>query len=580
LAGAIGCADPAGPGPGALDDGSRHGELAVYVSDDFSGRSETSYYLRDAVGAEQKLLFDSAPELEPNTAVKIFGVDTADGLRVTSYERLPQPDGRVQATLLGGAPFPARSFAFVLIDTGNGVNTTTDAVDGIMGTNADSIRNYYLGDSYQMQDITTTVFGPFSYPMSTCSNNDAAMLVSTLRPMVTAAAGGATFQHYLWYLGSKNAACPWSGLASVGTAQKPSQDTWYNALTNCVVLVQEPGHNFGMQHSSSLACTGSAFADDPNNCTASEYGDVFDPMGGMGGSCRQMNAWQKSYQGWFGGCNGVRVTNTGTFNLVPYELSCSGVQFLQIQAIRPRTFMRPAAGGGAATNENLAYYYIELRTPLDFDGTLGNRASALAPTVLVHVADDLHSRTEQGVHTFLLDMKPSTASLSDAGLAAGQTFTDPAGGLSITTESLSASGATITVSYSAGSGGPTCLDGTIFAPPGPGTESCSGAPATGAAGVAGAAGTAGATGPGGATGTGGRGGGAMTGVAGTLGSNGVVPAGYGTTMTGCGCKAGAGGAGRGPLALLGLALGATAARRCRRSSKLESGRGRAPRRAR
>jgi MYXO-CTERM domain-containing protein len=548
-----GCAAPGGDGGPAVDDGSRSGQLAVYISDDEGRGSETTYYLRDASGKELKLVFDSAApsELEPNALIKVWGVETADGLQVTSYQRLPPPAEPIRSALIGAPAFAERSFAFVFVDIGGGINTTADAVQGIMETNADSIKNYYLGDSYQMQSITTTVFGPIQYPLTTCANSDTSTLASMLRPMITG-----TFQHYLWYFGSKNAACSWSGLASVGTAQAPSRDTWYNASTNCVVLVQEPGHNFGMQHSSSLACPGASFADDPNGCTASEYGDRFDPMGG---GCRHMNAWQKAYQGWFGGCNGVKVTNTGTFNLVPFELACNGAQFLQVAAPKARTFMRPAAGGGAATTENLAYYYVEVRTPNDFDGTLGNR-SALTPMVLVHVADDLHTRTQRGVHTFLLDMTPATTGtngFSDAGLAVGQTFTDPAGGVSITTQSLSATGAVINVTFAAGSGDPTCLDGTTFAAPGPGIESCNGAGGTGAGGTNG-------------SGTGGRGGsgaGGTTGAAGTSPSSsgeagsGVIPAVNGITG-GCACTA-APGRTSAPIVVLALAFAAGVARRRR-----------------
>ena len=122
-----------------------------------------------------------------------------------------------------------------------------------------------------------------------------------------------------------------------------------------------------------------------------------------------MNAWQKSYQGWLSSCNGVRVTNSGTFNLLPLEMACNGTQFLQIKAPHARPFMRPAAGGGGATTENLDYYYLELRTPVDFDGTLGG--SALSARVLVHMATDLQPRTGKGFHTFLLDMAPSTLQL-------------------------------------------------------------------------------------------------------------------------------------------------------------------------
>jgi hypothetical protein len=535
-----GCTAPGdGASAEAQNDGSRTGVLAVYVADTADGQSQTLYFLRDAEGHEQKLLFDAAPTVAPNDRIKLWGVPSGDALHVTSYVGLPDAVGETPA-LIGATPFAARSFAFVLVDIGGGINTTSAAVQGIMMTNPDSIRNYYLDDSYAMQDIAATVFGPITYTLPDCSNTSTSQLATDLRPMIPG-----TFQHYLWYFGSTNSACDWSGLASLGTPAKPSRDTWYNASTSCVVLVQEPGHNFGMQHSSSLSCPGASFADDPNTCTASEYGDVFDPMGS---SCRHMNAWQKSYQGWLSACNGVKVTSTGTFNLVPFEEQCSGVQFLQIQAPKARTFMRPAGGGGNATTENLAYYYVELRTPNDFDGTLGNR-SALAPTVLIHVADNLRTRTQAGDHTFLLDMTPATTgrtAFSDAGLGVGQTFTDPAGGVSIMVQSLSATGATIVVTSSVNSAAPTCMDGTTFAPPGPTVSSCLGAGGAGGAGgkggSGGSTGTGGAAGSkggsGGSTGAGGAGG-AQGGRGGSTGAGGAAGAKGGSTgATGTGGAAG------------------------------------------
>ena len=212
----------------------------------------------------------------------------------------------------------------------------------------------------------------------------------------------------------------------------------------------------------------------------------------------------------------MRVQSSGTFTLVPFEMACNGAQFLQIKAPKPRPLMRPAAGGGGATNENLDYYYLEARTPVDFDGTLGG--SALTPRVLVHMAADLRGRTERGLHTFLLDMTPSTSSFSDAALPVGVPFTDPAGGLTITVNSVSNAGASITVEYTGGGSGtgPTCMDGTAFTAPGPGMESCSGTVMpTGAAGAGG----------GGRGGAGGGGRGGATGAAGTM----VSPARPGVT---------------------------------------------------
>jgi hypothetical protein len=541
-----GCAAPGDDVTTIADDGSRRGDLAVYISDQPDGTSQTHYFLRDTAGHELRLLFDSQsesqPDLTPNMPLKVWGTVEGDALRVTSFDRVPVETATTQSALIAATPFAPRTFAFILVDIGSGfanvrgpsgttVPVTPDYIMGRMQTDPDSIRNYYMGDSYQTQDIATKVVGPLTYTPNAC---DTSAMAKALRPMVDAQGG--PFNHYLWYYGTMNASCSWSGLASVGTPDQPSKDTWYNASTSCVVLVQEPGHNFGMQHSSSITCgTTAPFADDPNTCTSSEYGDRFDPMGG---GCRHMNAWQKSYQGWFGGCNGVRVTNSGTFNLVPYEPSCNGVQFLQVKAPKTRTYMRPAGGGGNATTENLNFYYLELRTPVDFDGTLGN-SSSLSARVLVHVADDLHTRTQRGVHPFILDMTPATTGSSgqnDAGLAVGQSFSDPAGGLTITNMAMSNSGATIQVTYTAGSGDPTCMDGTPFTAPGPGIESCSGTTAgTGGTtgGTAGTTGTGGTTGRGGAGGTtggrggsGGRGGTAGTigaGTAGTTGAGGTTP---------------------------------------------------------
>ncbi len=537
------------------DDGVLRGELAVYVADSLDGTSETSYYLRDAHGDEQRLYFTGEPALAPGTRVAVRGTPFADGIQVATVDAIGDTTSGaevIRSSLIGGAPYAKRSFALVLIDLGGGVNTTAATAMGRLVGDADSIRNYYLYDSYQMQDIDAQVIGPIKYSLPTCSNTDTRNLATSLRMMVPG-----TFQHYLWYFGQRTSVCDWAGLGSVGTPQSPAKDTWYNGSSSCVVLVQEPGHNFGMQHSSSLRCGSAPLSDNPDSCTVNEYGDPFDPMGG---GCRHMNAWQKSYQGWFGGCNGVKVSSSATFTLMPLEPSCNATQFLQIKAPKARMYNRPAGGGGNASLETFSHYYVELRTPQDFDGTLGNR-TALSPMVLIHVGNDLRSRTQSGLHTFLLDMTPSTAGSSsgfnDAGLAAGQTFSDPAGGLSITATAVSATSATIQVTYTVEGSAPTCLDGSAFTPPGAVTCGTGAGGSTGAAGAGGSTGAAGmAGGRGGAGGTGGTAGGAggtagvgRGGAGGAAGGRGGATGGAGGGAAGAnggagvaGSRAGAGGA--------------------------------------
>ena len=246
---------------------------------------------------------------------------------------------------------------------------TETFVMGRLITDDDSLRNYYLGDSYQMQDISAKVARAVQLPAQQQLRHQ--QLTSTLKPMVDAQVGGPS-QHYLWFFGSQTSSCNWSGLASVGTPQKPSRDTWYNHSVGCVVLVQEPGHNFGMQHSSSLTCGTSNMLRRPEQRLHGER--VRRLVRSDGRRLPPHERLAEELPGLVRGCNGVRVTNSGTFNLLPFEMACNGDAVPADQGAQARPFMRPAAGGGSATTENLDYYYLELRTPVDFDGTLGGSA--------------------------------------------------------------------------------------------------------------------------------------------------------------------------------------------------------------
>ena len=308
----------------------------------------------------------------------------------------PPPLEPVRSALINGTKYPAKRLALILLDIGGGTNLTAEnALREIVGpsTNTDPpLRNYYAEVSYGTEELDGRVFGPFQYAIGNCNTSG---MPTMFREMVNQMGGG-TFNHYLWYIGSRTSACSWSGLGEVGTPAAPQNDTWYNGSSSCVVMIQEPGHNFGMQHSSSMRCGSASFNDTPQgSCTHSEYGDPFDPMGG---GCRHMNAWQKTYNGWLQGCNMVRVRSSGTFTLNPLELACDGAQVLQIPMPKTRMFMR-SGGGGSATNDALTHYYLELRTKRGAD-------MALTTSVHVRVSGDIRGRSSRGLHTWILDMDP------------------------------------------------------------------------------------------------------------------------------------------------------------------------------
>jgi hypothetical protein len=409
----------------------------------------------------------------------------------------------VESTLRLPAPSPPRRIAFVLVDIGGGVNATAaEAIVRLMGppelSSVPPLRDYFVEASYGQQDISAEVFGPLSHPApvdtAACSEYPLT-LAATLRPMVPG-----TFDAYFWYLGSR-ISCGWNGLASLGSRAGPTLDTWYNArLTGCTTLIQEPSHSYGLDHSSSLRCGTSPLTDDLQGCTHSEYGDVYDPVGQ---GCRHINGYQKTYLGWLQGCNVIQVRRSGSFNLLPLELPCDGTQMLQIPMPRPRALAHPDRFG-APSSTDVTHYYLELRTSRGVD-------NGLAPSVQVRVSGGLRPATEPNHHSWLLDMDPATSELD--GLAAGASFTDPAGGLSIRVDALSADGATVVVELAGDGGEPLCLGGMALAAPGPGIESCASSPAQpnrGAGGSVGAAGSGGAGGPAGATGSGGSSGDAGT----------------------------------------------------------------------
>jgi MYXO-CTERM domain-containing protein len=480
---AVGCADPPSaaelepPAPGAL-----RGELVLYTASYDDGTSDEQYFLR--VGGnerdERRLFFTNPSDLAPGGLVDVWATPRGEGLEVTRIEPVKTGSGAIEeiAQKLIGAPAQrARSFAFVLVDVGGGVNLTVEEANRRlfssvppMGNQTASVRQYFNEASYGRQDVTGKVFGPFQFTMTGCGTR---AMATALKPMIEG-----KFDHYLWYMGSRVAACGWSGLASSGTAGRPSVDTWYNASGGCGVLIQEPGHNFGMRHSSGMNCMDGAvpFLDAPSRvCAHSEYGDRFDPMGS--GGCKHMNSFQKSYVGWLGKCNMVEVTTSGTYTLLPIELPCNGIQSLQIAMPKPRPFFRSGGGGGSGDTV-LTHYYIEMRAPIGID-------RQLRPEVQVRVSGDTKLATQRPTHTWFLDMKGPMPT-GQQGLVAGESYTDPdpASPIKFTVETLEARQATVRIEIPGTTpGGPaicvldnTPMMATTLMGPGPGPESCEAAP--------------------------------------------------------------------------------------------------------
>jgi hypothetical protein len=463
LALAAGCSTPETDGSGREADGALRGELVTYVMD-FDDHSETQHLLRLPSGEEKRLIVSGDADLAGGGRVRVWGSDLGDSIAVTRFEREPAPEVEAhRSALIDGKKKPPKRWAFVLVDTGKGVNLTQQAaMDRLFSTtNPKSMKNYYKEISFGLQELDGQVFGPLPYqPASAC---DSSGVAKALRPMVEG-----TFDQYLWYFGTRQQ-CDWAGLAALGTADRPQRDSWYNASSGCVVLAQEPGHNFGMVHSSSLSCTNAGGMKVPfaapgqGTCIHSEYGNIFDPMGG-GNTCYHMDGFQKAYQDWLTGCNVVKASTSGTFTIFPLEKACNGVQLLQIPFGENRTMM--LTNGPTVSISN---YYLELRAPIGVD-------AALTPRVFVTVGGNIAEARGRGGRNWLLDMTTETTTKNDAALPVGRMYADPGqGGPKFTVVSADATKAVIRVEVAGGAaandapGAGTCDDGTPFQAPGPDT---------------------------------------------------------------------------------------------------------------
>jgi MYXO-CTERM domain-containing protein len=507
-------AEEAPAGPGAI-----RGELVTYVFDYAEG-SQIRHTLRLPSGQERELRFAGEPELPASgTRVDVWGSDDGQNIDVSGLIALRPAVESHQAALINGTKKPAKKWAFVLVETaGAGNLSKAAAMTKLFSDAPNSIKTYYKEVSYGLQDLTGDVLGPMKIdatmvPGGLCQGFQA--VGRALRPMIEG-----TYDQYLYYFLSPIRGCPWGGVAILGTAATPTRDSYYNASAECVVLVQEPGHNFGMVHSSAVRCQKNGApvsmivpGEAGSSCTHDEYGNGFDPMGGgsggsqMLGACYHMNGVQKAYQDWLEGCNVVKATTSGNFTIYPLEKACNGTQVLQIPLPATRVLNFPPSPAATVNRAQLTAYFLELRAPLGLDRGLRT------PRVFVIAAGNPRDARARGNNNWLIDMTPETRTVADAALAVGKTFEDPApNGPKFTVVSADAEKAVINVQLMGDErtedpGDGVCGNDMPFTGPGVATCEALAMPGTGGAGGAGGAGGMGGSGgTGGAGGSGGAGG--------------------------------------------------------------------------
>ena len=402
------------------------GELEILHEDSDHG-SRYHYFLK-AAGNRVSLNFAKEPptHLTSGSRVRVRGVRSNGVLAL-------QSGGQSVQTVVAAVPntLGEQRTVVILINFRNDGSRpyTVDFANNIFFS---TTSNFFLENSYQQTYLSGVVKGWYQIDMNSPIDNvtcDYARIASLADQAATSA--GVVLSNYSHKVYAfPQTGCSWWGLSSVGGS--PSQ-SWVNGTLDLGVTAHELGHGLGLWHSHSLDCGSAAVIG--ANCSSNEYGDIVDMMGAS--HVAHYNAFQKERLGWLnaGVSPPITVVGTaGTYSIGVYESLGSAPKALKIlQSTDPTTGVR-------------TWYYVESRKALGFDGFL-----ATDPTQNILNGVLIHRGTENsGDSSFLLDMTPATPVYYwwyDPALVAGQSFTDPSAGVTITANSVNSTGASVTVSF-------------------------------------------------------------------------------------------------------------------------------------
>ncbi len=373
-------------------------------------------------GEKLELLFvGDPPEVATGSEIQVLATKVDDVLLLSSggENGTPSQEMQVVANVLPNT-FGVQNTAVVLVNFQDN-NTQPYSVSDVNNVVFGSVNGFLQENSSYQTSLAGNVFGYFTLPMSisSCDFNKMTALADA-----AAAGGGVDLSGYqrIIYVSPLDPSCGWEGAAYVGGL--PSR-AWINGVLALEVVAHELGHNFGLLHSHALNCNGSTLGD---ACQTIEYGDLFDVMGHT--TSAHYNAFQKERLGWlnFGSSPPITtVTASGSYVLAPYSSASAAIKALKL-------FKAVDSTSGIVTN-----YYVEFRQPIGFDNDL-TAFPASTQGVVVHTGSLQNAGSSQ-----LLDMNPQTPVFDDAALGVGQTFKDPASGVSLTTVSVSPTQAVVSV---------------------------------------------------------------------------------------------------------------------------------------
>jgi hypothetical protein len=381
------------------------------VADDVEqGRSQLRLRLRDATGQTFDLRAGAVSQREQlgwvGRRVQVGAlrldrqlvVGAGDAVQLAAFGQTTggvAPVGATTAAIQG----PQNTLVVMLNFADKAVEcSAADVASRVFGSSGATVDKGYRESSGNLVSFAGTAVGPYTINYSSlgaCDYNGWASAANSA--LQTAGIPLSSYQR-VSYVTPRNANCGWTGLGALGGASPTP--SWIQSCSATGTFAHEIGHNLLFYH----AATPTA-----------EYGDLSDPMG-MGGVV-QFNGANRVMAGWVAGDQLRDVVSGGSFALSALETATAGM---------PRVLRLPKADSGES-------YYVSLRKPVGVDAGLWY---GLQDAVTVHKATGT---------------MPSYTTLM-ATLAAGQSWSDEANGITVTNQGVSTSAATVAVGF----GGASC----------------------------------------------------------------------------------------------------------------------------
>lgn len=297
--------------------------------------------------------------------------------------------------------------------------TAAQAADAAYGSGT-SAKSFYEEESKGRMTVTGAVFGWYTLPTTAASGCNWTNWVTLASNAATAAGVNLSAYTNQVFVFPSVSSCGWAGLGYV-----PGSVSVLNGTLSVQVMTHELGHNFGLGHANAISCTVNGVRvalSTAANCTDVPYADPFSTMGNN--ALRHNHGSELGELGWLSDSEKVVGAPGNTYTISPY-FSDGPVKLVRV----PR-------GDGT-------YFNLDFRMTYGFDSFAAGSPAVSGVTIRLDPGTASPSSSPKA--TELIDTTPATASLADAPLLVGRTFTDPVSSISFNTLSVSSSGVVVQV---------------------------------------------------------------------------------------------------------------------------------------